>query len=63
MNEYRPAGSYEVEFATGINLQIPSGVYYYQLRAGDYKTDEENDFDKAKYSTTNHELRIRNYEL
>lgn len=37
VNEYRPAGSYEVEFATGINLQIPSGVYYYQLRAGDYK--------------------------
>ena len=37
VNEYRPAGNYEVEFATGINLQIPSGVYYYQLKAGDYK--------------------------
>ena len=36
VNEYRPAGSYEIEFpahsANGINL--PSGVYFYQLKTG-----------------------------
>ena len=38
VNEYKPAGSYEVEFNThsdeGQNLT--SGVYIYTLRAGDY---------------------------
>ena len=34
VNEYKPTGNYEVEFS-GENL--PSGVYYYQLNAGDYK--------------------------
>jgi hypothetical protein len=33
IDEYRPAGKYETEF-TAANL--PSGVYFYQLRAGDY---------------------------
>ena len=33
VNEYKPAGIYEVEFdGTG----LPSGVYLYQLKAGDY---------------------------
>jgi len=33
VNEEKPAGTYEVEFnATG----LPSGVYFYQLRAGSY---------------------------
>lgn len=33
VNEYRPAGSYEVEFdASGLT----SGVYFYQLKAGDF---------------------------
>ncbi len=33
VNEYKPAGSYEVEFnASG----LASGVYYYQLRAGEF---------------------------
>jgi hypothetical protein len=33
VNEERPAGSYEVEFDA---LSLPSGVYFYQLRAGNY---------------------------
>jgi hypothetical protein len=33
VNEYKPAGEYEVEF-DGNNL--PSGVYFYQLRANNY---------------------------
>ncbi len=33
VNEEKPAGSYEVEFhATG----LPSGVYFYTLRAGSF---------------------------
>ena len=38
VNEYRQAGKYETEFyATGGNAEeLPSGVYFYQLRAGDY---------------------------
>ena len=34
VDEYKPAGNYEVEF-NGENL--PSGVYYYQLKDGDFK--------------------------
>ena len=35
INEEKPAGSYEVEFSTGlIHQTLPSGVYFYQLRAG-----------------------------
>lgn len=33
VNEERPAGSYEVEFNAG---NFPSGVYYYQLKAGEF---------------------------
>jgi 5-hydroxyisourate hydrolase-like protein (transthyretin family) len=33
VNEYKPAGRYEVEFDAG---SLSSGVYYYQLRNGDY---------------------------
>jgi hypothetical protein len=37
VDEYRPAGSYEVEFITSsINYQTSSGIYFYQLRAGDF---------------------------
>jgi hypothetical protein len=36
-NEYKPAGSYEVNFHSGTGShQLASGVYYYQLRAGDF---------------------------
>jgi hypothetical protein len=33
VNEEKPAGEYEVEF-NGANL--PSGIYFYHLRAGQY---------------------------
>lgn len=39
IDEYREAGRYEIEFPnvkTGQNLSLPSGVYFYQLRIGDY---------------------------
>jgi len=37
VDEYKPAGSYEVEFNTStINHQTSSGVYFYQLRAGSF---------------------------
>ena len=32
VDEYKPAGSYEVEFNA---LNLPSGVYFYQMRIGD----------------------------
>ena len=37
VNEYRPAGEYEVEFnsSTGIK-NLPSGIYFYQLKAGSF---------------------------
>ncbi len=33
VNEFKPAGSYTVEFSA---RSIPSGVYFYQLKAGDF---------------------------
>jgi hypothetical protein len=33
VNEYKPAGKYEVEFNAA---SLPSGVYFYQLKAGDF---------------------------
>ncbi len=38
VNEDKPAGSYEVEFSVGQNsiLSLSSGIYFYQLRAGDF---------------------------
>jgi len=35
VNEYRDAGSYNEEFTIN-NLQLSSGVYFYQLRVGDF---------------------------
>jgi len=34
INEYCPAGEYEIEFNAG---NLPSGVYFYQLKAGKYQ--------------------------
>jgi hypothetical protein len=37
VDEEKPAGNYEVEFqSTVFSHQLASGVYYYQLRSGDY---------------------------
>ncbi len=37
VNEEKPAGVYEIEFqSTVVSHQLASGVYYYQLRAGDF---------------------------
>jgi len=37
VNEYKPAGSYEVEFNTSVIKNQPSsGIYFYQIRAGDF---------------------------
>jgi hypothetical protein len=37
VNEEKAAGSYEVEFQSSVSsLQLASGVYYYQLRAGEF---------------------------
>jgi hypothetical protein len=37
VNEHKPAGSYEVEFRPESSIKNPaSGIYFYQLKAGDY---------------------------
>jgi photosystem II stability/assembly factor-like uncharacterized protein len=37
VNEYKPAGSYEVEFNTSSIIHQPSsGIYFYQLKSGEY---------------------------
>ena len=37
VNEEKPAGSYEIEFQSTMgSRQLASGIYYYQLMAGDY---------------------------
>jgi hypothetical protein len=38
VNEYKPAGTYEVEFDVGTSrdLSLPSGVYFYQLKVGSF---------------------------
>jgi hypothetical protein len=39
VDEYKPAGSYEVEFnavGTSRDLSLTSGIYFYQLRAGSF---------------------------
>jgi hypothetical protein len=38
VNEDKPAGTYEVEFNSSdlIHQTLPSGIYFYQLRAGSF---------------------------
>ena len=38
VNEEKPAGAYEVEFSVRQNsiLSLSSGIYFYQLRAGEF---------------------------
>ncbi len=39
IDEFKPAGRYEVEYNAS---SLPSGVYFYQLKAGDYIRYEED---------------------
>ena len=49
VNEYRPAGSYEVEFKSTVgNHQLANGVYFYQLKAGDPSTSSAQSFVETK---------------
>ncbi len=44
VNEEKPAGDYEVEFPnveTGHAPSLPSGIYFYQLRVGDFSTTKK----------------------
>ena len=43
VDEYKVAGKYEVEFNAS---SLPSGVYFYQLQAGNY-IDKEDDIDEV----------------
>ncbi len=45
VKEYRPAGKYETEFNAA---SLPSGVYLYQLKAGDLSTSSGEDFISTK---------------
>ncbi|MBT8379029.1 MAG: T9SS type A sorting domain-containing protein [Ignavibacteria bacterium] len=36
VNEYRPAGKYKVEFSSQFIPDLKSGIYFYQLTAGEY---------------------------
>jgi len=49
VNEEKTAGTYEVEFSYGLNHQnLPSGVYFYQLRAGNPSTGSGQVFVETK---------------
>jgi predicted GH43/DUF377 family glycosyl hydrolase len=38
VDDYKPAGRYEVEFQSSVDIrQLASGIYFYKLQAGDYK--------------------------
>lgn len=43
VNEYKTAGNYEVDFIVGSNTasDIASGIYFYQLKIGDYITTKK----------------------
>ena len=47
INEYKPAGNYEMEFSNKENLV--SGVYYYQLKVGEICSNKEDDFASLDY--------------
>jgi len=50
VNEEKPAGNYEVEFDSRglINQTLPSGIYFYQLRAGNPSTGSGQSFVETK---------------
>ena len=50
IDEYKPAGRYEVEFNghSGEGRNLPSGVYFYQLRIGGPETSSGQSFLETK---------------
>ncbi len=54
ISEYRPAGNYNVEFgimnlqAGQAGLELSSGVYFYQLKAGNNYETKKNDSNEIK---------------
>ncbi len=49
VDEYKPAGSYEVEFQSSVgSRQLASGIYYYQLRVGAPESSSVQDFVQTK---------------
>ncbi|HEY4755491.1 MAG TPA: T9SS type A sorting domain-containing protein, partial [Ignavibacteriaceae bacterium] len=49
VNEYKPTGKYEMEFQSSVDgRQLASGVYYYQLKAGDPSTSPGQSFIQTK---------------
>jgi len=36
VNEYQDSGNHSTFYPSGINSTLPSGIYFYQLKAGDY---------------------------
>ena len=45
MDEEKSVGTYELTWNAE---NLPSGVYFYQLKAGEFIKYEENDFNKVK---------------
>ena len=49
VNEYKPAGNYEVDFDLVSAMKNPaSGVYFYRLQVGDLSTSSEQSFIQTK---------------
>ncbi len=49
IDEYKPAGRYEVEFNTASSIKnLASGIYFYQLKAGDPSTGSGQSFIQTK---------------
>jgi hypothetical protein len=49
VDEFRPAGSYEIEFNPASNIQYPSsGIYFYRMQAGDPSTSSGQSFVETK---------------
>lgn len=49
VDEYKPAGSYEVEFQSTVNShQLASGIYFYQLKVVDPETSSGQGFIQTK---------------
>ena len=50
VDDYKDAGIYEVDFHSTLSShQLQVGVYYYQLRAGDYVENKKDDTDEINY--------------